>query len=134
MRLLFLLFVLVFPACSPLSAQKGTSPRYGQERLLIVCPLIGDGSYANPRRPMFTPSRGQTTQFTGFHWVLADNGRLAIVEITAKSRAAFISILSDRTPEVRVFDRARDKKDDVERELKLLKRDFTLERFAGLTR
>ena len=49
------LSVLLVLVVSPLFSQPRVSPRNLYERLLCVVPMVGAGTDADPRRPMFAP-------------------------------------------------------------------------------
>ena len=59
---------------------------------------------------------------------LSDDGRFALVEFVARDRSAFQAILNDKT--VTVFEKGRSKKADIEKALKLFKKDFDLDQFG----
>jgi len=112
-------------------AQPGLEGSRGLERILAIVPLQGAGRGNDPVRPAFAPVRTSADGITGYRFVTSDDGRFALVEFTATSRAAFAAILNDRRAEVKVFERGKHTKQDIEREFRLLKRDFSLDRFLG---
>lgn len=59
---------------------------------------------------------------------MSDDGRFALVEFVARDRSAFQQILADKS--LKVFDRKKDKKDDIEKELKKYKHDFDISKFG----
>ncbi len=63
---------------------------------------------------------------------VSDDGRFALVEFVARDRKAFQSILNDKT--IKVFEKGKDKKDDIERELKKFRADFDLTKFGAVGR
>ncbi len=54
------------------------------------------------------------------------------MEFVARDRKAFQAILNDKT--IKVFEKGKDKKDDVERELKKFKKDFDLSKLGAVAR
>jgi hypothetical protein len=58
-----------------------------------------------------------------------DDGRMAIIQVVAMDRAALAPLLTDKRPEIRVFEIGHDKKEDIERELRKFKKDFDLANF-----
>jgi hypothetical protein len=54
---------------------------------------------------------------------------MAIVHLVASNHSAFDAILSDKRPEIRVFEIGRHSKDTIEKELKKFKKDFSLDNF-----
>src|SRR6266699_6136162 len=109
------------------------------ERIICVVPMIGSGTYHHPRRPQFAPAEssaalaGKTLGFAeapaivAFHSVPSDDGLFAIVEFVARDRAAFKPILAANQSVVKVFERGKASKDDLLKELRKFKKDFTLE-------
>jgi hypothetical protein len=99
------------------------------ERIIAIVPLIGAGTYADPRRPLFAPDSKDLHNPNGIHsyrWEASDDGRYAIVEFVARNRAALLPILNDARV-VRAFEKGRVKKtDNIEAVLKTFKRDSRL--------
>jgi len=132
------LAVLIVCLYSPaLPAQRSVFPNPGAERIILVVPITGSADTAgDPRRPWLLPARGLPPGILSYSWLPSDDGRLAIVELTARDRSAFASfasaIASDRRPELRLFDPHRHSRLEVETALKLVKRGFRLELFRGL--
>jgi hypothetical protein len=59
---------------------------------------------------------------------LSDDGKSALVEFVARDMSAFTAILGDKS--IKVFVKGKDKKGDIEAELKKYKKDFDLNRFG----
>jgi hypothetical protein len=120
-------------AAMPLAAQPRVDLRNTHERLICVVPLVGKGTPDDPRRPLFAPLPGKAPAADGiiaFSFQASDDGRLALVEFVARDRAAFKEILADRRPELRVFEKGRNPRDQIEAEFRQHKRDFNLDRFG----
>jgi len=73
------------------------------EHLIAVVPLIGAGTPDDPLRPMFIPkpndvstalAAGQAPQLISHHYVIADDGKTAIVEFVA-ARHIFLKAILD---------------------------------------
>ena len=58
----------------------------------------------------------------------SDDGKYALVEFVAKDPAALQPILNDKS--LKVFIKGKDKKGDIEAELKKYKKDFDLNKFG----
>ena len=58
------------------------------------------------------------------------NGKFALVEFVARNRAAFKELLADGNPEVKVFIKGKDKREDIDKEFKKHKKDFDLDKFG----
>jgi hypothetical protein len=127
MKLHLICPLLLYAVLAP--AQNQVDSRNLHERILAVVPLTGAGTYADPRRPIFAPTGVESKDGSGiieFRWTPSDDGRYAVVEFVARDRKALQPILSDpRT--LKAFERGKSKKDDIERELKIFRKDFSLE-------
>src|SRR5436305_3515763 len=113
-----LVWLLVIIA--PIQAQPRLDARHMYERVMAVVPLVGKGTFYDPKRPLYAPTLAELhaaastrTGILGFTQVLSDDGQFALVEFVARDRAAF-QILSDRS--IKAFLRGRDKREDVEAE------------------
>jgi hypothetical protein len=111
------------------SAQNQVDSRHLNERIIAVVPLTGAGTYADPKRPVFAPAPAEMRNGDGiieYHWSPSDDGRYALVEFVAQDRKALAAILTDpRT--LKAFEKGKSKKDDIERVLKVYRKDFSLE-------
>jgi hypothetical protein len=126
-RQAIVLFSLVCGIIVPALSQYHVDPRNRGERIIAVVPLTGAGNPGDPKRPLFAPLPEQmrTSGIYEFTYQLSDDGKHAIVEFAAKDSAVLETILNDpRT--VKAFKKGKDKKDDIEKELKKHKKDFKL--------
>jgi hypothetical protein len=121
--------------CTQLRAQPRVDARNLYERVMAVVPLIGAGTLADPKRPMYAPTSAelQTANATrqgilAFTHVVSDDGNFALVEFVARDRAAFQHILTDSS--VKSFLRGRDKREDMEAEFLKHKKDFDFAHFG----
>ena len=108
-------------------------PRNMYERVLVVLPIVGKGTYADPRRPLYAPASAainpiSRTAILGFTYVLSDDGQSALAEFVAKDRSAFKDILNDKT--LKPFLKNRDKVEDALTEFKKHKKDFDFKHFG----
>ena len=129
-----LLSLLCVPA-RELRAQPRVDARNMYERVLAVVPMVGKGTFDDPKRPMYTPTPTELqlatttrTGILGFAHVMSDDGNFALVEFVARDRAAFQRILAD--PSVKAFLRGKDKREDVEAEFLKHKKDFDFAHFG----
>ena len=124
----------------PLSAQQRVSPRNLYERVLCVVPMIGKGTFDDPRRPLFAPNpteRGMNRsqpRIIGFSYQVSDNGEFALVEFVARDKKALEPILSDKRPNVKVFRKGRATRQQIESEFLKHKKDFDWNRFGVIAR
>jgi len=119
--------------CAILSAQPPrVDPRNTYNRIVTVVPMIGKGTSADPRRPQYAPwppnPAGTRTGIIAFNHQVSDDGKSALVEFIARDRSAFATILADKS--LKVFEKGKDKKDDIEKEFKKYKKDFDLAKFG----
>jgi len=123
-------------AVSPLLAQPPVDMRNTHERIICVVPMVGAGTAADPRRPLYAPlpQRGSgaapASGIVAFAFQASDDGRFALVEFVARDPAAFKSILEDRRADVKVFEKGKDRREDIENEFRKYKQRFDLDRFG----
>ncbi len=81
------------------------------ERIVLVVPMLGTGTWADPKRPMFAPVASQIGRdksgILAYYHEPSDDGKSAIVVLVAQDRSAFKTILSSAkaNPSIQVFDR-----------------------------
>jgi hypothetical protein len=108
------------------------------ERLYLVVPMTGSGTMEDPRRPMYVPAPpahglnataapAAADGIIAFTFQESDDGAYALVELVARDRAAFKAILEDRNPSVKIFEKGKHAKDDIEREFRKHKANFDLD-------
>jgi hypothetical protein len=115
-------------------AQQRVDPANRYERVIAIVPLIGQGTRSDPKRPMYAPAPhdinpGSRTGIIGYTHVSSDDGKFALVEFTARTRAALQLILNDKS--IQTFLKGRDKRQDIEAALKKFKKDFDWNKFVG---
>ena len=144
-RIAFLLAFLFAMSSFPALAQQRVQMRNTYERLYLVVPMVGSGTSEDPRRPMYVPTlaavraavsqsaagaaagTGDGRGIIAFGYVESDDGSMALVELVARDRSAFSAILADKSPNVKVFEKGKHKKDDIEKEFHKYKKDFDLD-------
>jgi hypothetical protein len=110
-------------------AQRAVDSRNQNFRVMVVVPLVGKGTFADPVRPAFSPATTKQLSDSGilsYQWEASDDGKYAIVEYAARSRAPLLALLRDSRLVVG-FEKGRVKKDDVEKVLRKYKRDFAVD-------
>jgi hypothetical protein len=115
----------------PAEAQSLVADRNRHERVIAVVPLIGAGTYDDPKRPLFAPAPrdlGPDGQILGFRYQLGDDGQTAVVEIVARDRQALRPILESGRTDVKVFLIGKDTREDIEREVRKVKKDYDREK------
>lgn len=121
--------LLVLGAQSLLSQQHVDS-KHLNERVLVIVPLVGAGTYQDPKRPLFAPDPGEKVDdaeaLLSFEWTPTDDGQFAIAEFVARDPKILAEIVADRRV-VKAFIKGKAKKDDIETELKKHRKDFRFE-------
>ena len=111
-----------------LSAQNVRFGEGGGKTLLAV-PMVGAGTWADPKRPAFVREAG-----VPFRYQVSDDGTMALVEASPRNLAEMAKLagLAKNDARAKVFRPEKDKKSDVEAEFKKLKKDFDPESFGRL--
>jgi hypothetical protein len=127
----FVVSVLICAAA--LSAQRRVDPKFTYTRVICVVPIVGSGTSADPKRPQYAPlPRTAPNQplpgIIAYMQQISDDGKYALVEYVAKDQSALQTILNDKS--IKVFIKGKDKKGDIETELKKYKKDFDLNQFG----
>ena len=129
MRICVFVYALFALSISLFAEQKVMPGNLG-ERAIVIVPMTRDGSFSNPRRPLFAPLNPDPAGIVSYTYELSDDKRYAIVEFVARDRKAFAAMLSDSRV-VKAFVKDKDKRDDVEKEIKKYKADFELGKIGG---
>jgi hypothetical protein len=97
-------------------------------RCYAVVPLIGGGTPADPKRPMFVPLAAAQTKdhsgIIGYQMQLSDDKTKALVEFVGRSRNDLLNIITE--PTVTVFERGLASQAVIEAEFQKYKKGFTL--------
>jgi hypothetical protein len=138
-RLLIGLLMLAGIVC----AQHSVDPKNLYHRIICVTPLTGSGTATDPVRPKYAPWPMPVPQVTtatlaaaiqpqgdiiAFSYVLSDDGKSAIVEFVARSRAAFSPILADSS--IQTFEKGVVNNSAIEAAMQKYRKAFTLEHFG----
>jgi hypothetical protein len=133
------LCLLAIASCSVLPAlsQHRVDPLNMYERVLIIVPMTGQGTPVDPIRPKYMPltsemDRAGLTGFMGFVATMSDDGKFALVELVARDRTLFATILADTT--IQAFLKGRDKRSDAEAAFQKLKKGFSIDHFGVIVR
>ena len=112
------------------SAQHRVDPRNSYYRVICIVPMVGTGTPADPKRPMYAPwpLSQDPNGIIAFTFEPSDDGQLALVEFVARTRAAFQTILSD--PSITTFEKGKAAKADVEAAVKKFRKDFDMDKFG----
>jgi hypothetical protein len=126
------LVVCLLASVAAAAAQPRVYTLNRHERVLAIVPIVGQGTVADPARPMYTPVFSEDgpppTGLLGFTSVLSDDGKFALVEFVARDRSAFRAILADST--IKAFLKGRDSREAAETEFRKLRKDFSIANFG----
>jgi hypothetical protein len=118
----FVLCLVMFSAGALLA--ESTEPLSRHDRVIYIVPLTGAGTTADPIRPAVIPKTGfGSAQALSWSWQPSDDGKMALVEVTATQHSAFDEVLKDKRI-IKSFERSKQTKDEVETQLKIYKKDF----------
>jgi hypothetical protein len=91
---------LACSACVSLFGQQPVDPGLTYHRVWAVTPLVGSGTAADPRRPLFVPAQPAAardrTGVLAYSMQLSDDGHLALVEFVFQSPEAFQKVLANQ--------------------------------------
>lgn len=138
--IVFLILAISFLIRPAAKAQRRVDARHTYERLICIVPMVGKGTYDDPRRPKYAPvaaaatasekssdARAARAGIIAYHAIPSDDGQYALVEYVAVDRAAFAEILADESLKGKVFEKGKDRREDMEREFVKHKRSFNLD-------
>ena len=102
------------------------------ERVLVVCPLVGKGTYADPKRPALVPQQVRANGARGldavraFAWVPSDDGKQAIVEILVRDETALAEFrrTASAAADTALYERGKQPPAVVDEALRRVKKDF----------
>lgn len=143
--------VCLLASISAAFAQPRVDWRNMYQRVIVIVPMVGSGTDADPRRPMYAPvpstSATPTTQTSatpapaapatplagstgilGYAMVQSDDGNSALVEFVAHDPSIFQNILADTT--IQAFLKGRDTRQAAEAAFQKVKPSFSIANFG----
>lgn len=143
-------YALLLTCVYTLSAQDRVAPEMMYHRVWAIVPLIGSGTKDDPRRPMFAPAppdfRARAIALEdarsskqdvpppailSYTMQLTDDKQSAIVEFVGIDAKSLEFITQSKAPGVKVFERGKTTKQEIEAEMKKVKAAFQLDSFQG---
>jgi hypothetical protein len=120
---LFVLLSFLIVTCVAQNARMGE----GNGKILLAVPMVGAGTWADPKRPAHVREAGVPYRFQ-----VSDDGTMALVEAAPRSLAELRGLEAQTKADTRakVFRADKDKLSDVISEFKKLKKDFDAEEFG----
>ena len=118
-----------------LFAKHAVDPTASYHRLICLIHLTGKGTSADPIRPEYVPTDPpDRSGIIAWAFQITDDKHMAIVQMVAVNRNAFQAVLSDKRPEIRVFEIGKDRPEVIEAAMKAFKKDFTLDSLRVVAR
>jgi hypothetical protein len=119
---------------SPLNARR-LAPENAYARVYCVVPLVGSGTMADPRRPMFAPlpptaaAPLDRTGIIAYQFQASDDGNSALVEFVAVQRSGLAPILTSTNASVIFFERGTATRQQIETAFQQYKKSFSFNSF-----
>jgi hypothetical protein len=121
-------------------AQHRVDPGKMYARIYAIVPMIGSGTWDDPRRPMFAPrsqdmTPGSRAGIIAFNQVESDDGKFALIEIVTADRGQLAQITGPinsqlaATPGLQLFDRSVTSADTVQTAFQARKKNFDITKF-----
>jgi hypothetical protein len=129
----FLLLMFLLALATFLFGQRRVDSRHLHERILCVVPMVGTGTYEDPRRPAFAPTAADSSdqandeKILAYSYQVSDDGQFALVEFVARDRKVFKEIFAARNQGIKVFEKGLNSRAEILAEFRKYKRDFNLE-------
>jgi hypothetical protein len=143
------LSVLYFTTTLPVLAQMRHTPAPVDSLIHVyaIVPLTGAGTAADPVRPMFAPALGiqpvlptaapgtaaasPRSGIVAYHMQVSDDGKQALVEFIAVSKADLQPILTTSDSRVQVFVRGEQAHDAILAAFQAVKKNFSFDKFIA---
>jgi hypothetical protein len=109
-------------------------------RIYAIVPMVGSGTWDDPKRPMFAPrpqdmTPGTRTGIIAYNQVESDDGKFALIEIVAADRPNLAQITGPITAQLsavaglQLFDRSTTSQATVQSAFQALKKNFDITKF-----
>ena len=140
--------VCLLAVAGSLLAQHSVDPGRMYQRVYAIVPMVGSGTWDDPKRPLGAPAPHQITPgvrtgIIAFNHVESDDGKYALVEIVAANRQELAAITSPLQAQLsqlpataavggvtpQLFDQSTASQSTVETAFKKLKRNFDITKF-----
>lgn len=119
---------------APLNPRR-LSPENAYARVYCIVPMVGSGTLADPKRPMFAPAPPTAatpldrTGIIAFQYQMSDDGNFALAEFVAVTRAGLAPILSSTASNVIFFERGLYTRQQIETAFQQYKKNFSFSNF-----
>jgi hypothetical protein len=118
----------------PLNARR-LAPENAYTRVYCVVPIVGSGTPADPRRPMFAPAPPTATApldrtgIVAYQFQESDDGNFALAEFVSVARTGLTPVLASVNPNVIFFERGKYTRQQIETVFQKYKKNFSFTSF-----
>jgi hypothetical protein len=132
------LVVCLLAAVGSAFAQHRVAPGSMYARIYAIVPMVGSGTWEDPKRPMFAPvphqmTPGSRSGIIAYNQVESDDGNFALIEIVAANRQELAKVTAQMSaaalPGLQLFDRTTTSVANVQSAFQLLKKNFDITKF-----
>lgn len=132
------LFVISLALAPPAFSQRRVDATQMYQRVYIVVPMVGSGTWSDPKRPALMPASltpGNRSGIIAFNQVASDDGQFALVEVvcaTNKDLANVLSTVNAQASQItgfQVFQKATSTPAQVQTAFQALKKNFDITKF-----
>jgi hypothetical protein len=117
-------------AVQPLNARR-LAPENAYARVYCIVPIVGSGTLADPRRPMFAPAPPTATApldrtgIIAYQFQESDDGNYALTEFVAVARTGLAPVLTSTNANVTFFERGKFTRQQIESAFQQYKKTFS---------
>lgn len=119
-----------------LQAQNAVDRRNVGERIICIVPMVGEGTYEDPKRPLYAPKSEELSKdgsgIISFSFEVSDDGKTALLELVARTPEPFKIIQQENRSDVRIFRKGLTTKEQIEAAFKVHKKDFKADSFGDI--
>jgi hypothetical protein len=121
-------------AAKPLNSRR-LAPENAYTRVYCIVPMVGSGTMADPRRPMFVPPPPTAaapldrTGIIAFQFQESDDGNFALAEFVSVARTGLGVVLTSTNPSVVFFERGKHTRQQIETAFQKYKKNFSFDKF-----
>jgi hypothetical protein len=114
----------------PLNARR-LAPENAYARVYCVVPIVGSGTLADPRRPLFAPAQPTAaapldrTGIIAYQFQESDDGNYALAEFVSVARTGLAAVLTSTNPNVTFFERGKYTRQQIETAFQKYKKNFS---------
>jgi len=117
------------------TGQQRVDPGTTYHRVLAIVPIVGSGTFADPKRPMFAPTpqaAASRSGIIGYQHLPSDDGKFALVEFVAVDRSAFAELFASTIPGVQYFEVGKASTAEIQAAFQQKKASFSFSTFRPM--